>query len=545
MGNERLEAFEQADEHNDGSFPLAQDADREELSRLGKKQVLRRGFRFLSILGFSCAVLITWEASLILFLTGLRNGGHAGIIYGYIVIWVGNLAVFTTLSELVSMAPTSGGQYHWVAMLAPKSSSKFLSYITGWLTVAGWQAGFASACFLTGSMIQGLIVLTNPSYSPTTWHTTLLLWAVALYCVFINAVTSRLLPAFEKVALGLHVVGFLAVLIPLVKFGVKNDASLVFKNFINDGGWSSQGVSFLVGLIGNAFAFLGLDGAYHMSEEIQNPSISVPRSIILTLFINGSLGLAMLIATLFSIVDLPAALESPTTFPFMEIFLQATGSIVGSATMASVIVTLALFANCNYLASTSRMTWSFARDRGLPGWKALSKVDRRTEVPLISILVTATITILLSLIVIGSIVAFNIIVSLTVACLYISYLIATSLLLYHRCKGGVSYPSTTDTGPALANTTGANLVWGPWHVRGAIGIAINIFGCIYLTVILIFSFFPADAVPTAGNMNYSVAIWAFVIVFSVVYYLAYARRVYEGPLVEVDTSSSMESRVKQ
>lgn len=155
------------------------------------------------------------------------------------------------------MAPTSGGQYHWVAMLAPKSMAKFLSYITGWLTVAGWQAGFASACFLTGSMIQGLIIFTNPSYSPSSWHTTLLLCAVALYCVFVNVVTSRLLPAFEKIALALHVLGFLAVLIPLVTFGEKNDANLVFKNFINEGNWSSQGVSFLVGLIGNAFAFLG------------------------------------------------------------------------------------------------------------------------------------------------------------------------------------------------------------------------------------------------------------------------------------------------
>ncbi|KAM5455668.1 hypothetical protein MaudCBS49596_001569 [Microsporum audouinii] len=532
--------------HERDGRSLAGDADREELGRLGKKQVLRRGFRFLSILGFSCAVLITWEASLILFLTGLRNGGHAGIIYGYIVIWAGNLAVFTTLSELVSMAPISAGQYHWVAMLAPKSSSKFLSYITGWLTVAGWQAGFASACFLTGSMIQGLVIFTNPSYSPSSWHTTFFLWAVALYCVFINVVTSKLLPAFEKLALALHLVGFLAVLIPLVKFGVKNDASLVFKNFINGGNWSSQGVSFLVGLTGNAFAFLGLDGAYHMSEEIQNPSITVPRSIILTLFINGSLGFSMLIATLFSIVDLPAAQNSQTGFPFLEIFLQATGSIAGSATMASVIVTLTLFANCNYLASTSRMTWSFARDRGLPGWKTLAKVERRTQVPLISILVTAAITILLSLIVIGSTTAFNIIVSLTVACLYISYLLATAMLLYHRCKGNVSYPSSDNiTGPTLANTTGARLVWGPWHVRGAVGIATNVFGCIYLTVILIFSFFPADAIPTAGSMNYSVVIWAFVIVFSIVYYLTYARRVYDGPVVEVDTTTLPDPMVKQ
>lgn len=28
-------------------------------------------------------------------------------------------------------APTAGGQYHWVSMLAPSRSQKFLSYITG------------------------------------------------------------------------------------------------------------------------------------------------------------------------------------------------------------------------------------------------------------------------------------------------------------------------------------------------------------------------------------------------------------------------------
>jgi amino acid transporter len=35
------------------------------------------------------------------------------------------------ISELASMAPTSGGQYHWCAMLAPPKYMKILSYLTG------------------------------------------------------------------------------------------------------------------------------------------------------------------------------------------------------------------------------------------------------------------------------------------------------------------------------------------------------------------------------------------------------------------------------
>jgi len=35
------------------------------------------------------------------------------------------------IANSLQRAPTSGGQYHWVSMLAPKSSQKLLSYISG------------------------------------------------------------------------------------------------------------------------------------------------------------------------------------------------------------------------------------------------------------------------------------------------------------------------------------------------------------------------------------------------------------------------------
>ena len=90
-----------------------------------------------------------------LFLVGFQNGGPAGVIYGYLVVWFGTVSVFTVLSELVSIAPTSGGQYHWVAMLSPPRLSRLLSYISGWLTLCGWLASLGSGCFLTGGLIQG------------------------------------------------------------------------------------------------------------------------------------------------------------------------------------------------------------------------------------------------------------------------------------------------------------------------------------------------------------------------------------------------------
>ena len=62
-----------------------------------------------------------------------------------------------------------------------------------------------------------------------------------------------------------HVLGLFAILIPLIYMAPHGKASDVFTSFLNEGGWQSNGLSFLVGLIGPAFAFVGADGAVHVS----------------------------------------------------------------------------------------------------------------------------------------------------------------------------------------------------------------------------------------------------------------------------------------
>lgn len=56
----------------------------------------------------------------------------------------------------------------------------------------------------------------------------------------------------------------------------------------------------------------------------------------------------------------------------------------------------------SFFASTSRQTFAFARDKGLPGYKWIGAVHPRLMIPLNAILVTFGFTILLSLINLGS-----------------------------------------------------------------------------------------------------------------------------------------------
>lgn len=102
-----------------------------------------------------------------------------------------------------------------------------------------------------------MMILNNPNYVPKPYQGTLLFWAAILFAVFINTAVSKALPKVEGLMLVFHVAGFFGLLIPLVYLAPHSDSSTVFTMFLNEGGWQTQGLSFMIGLIGPVFNFLG------------------------------------------------------------------------------------------------------------------------------------------------------------------------------------------------------------------------------------------------------------------------------------------------
>jgi choline transport protein len=277
-----------------------------------------------------------------------------------------------------------------------------------------------------------------------------------------------------------------------------------------------------------------------MAEETQNAPKIVPISIMFSVVLNGILGFSMLIASLFCLGNLDDDIKSPTGYPFMAIFLQGTGSVAGATTMASIVSVMAICATTGMLATASRMFWAFSRDRGIPGWRLWSQVSPRSGVPVNAVIFTATVSVLLGLIPLGSPVAFNDLTSMSTSGLYLSYMVCCILLLYRRCTGGIIDPSESDTisNPAaddaqIVNTAGATLIWGPFHIKGIVGIAINVFAIVYMMITVFFSFWPPAAQVTTSTMNYSAVGTVGTMFLSFVYYFVRARHVYEGPIVEI------------
>lgn len=143
-----------------------------------------------------------------------------------------------------------------------------------------------------------------------------------------------------------------------------------------------------------------------MAEEIKDAGKTVPRAMIGAYLMNGSLGVVFLISYMFMITDVDAALNDATGYPHMWVFSQAVSA--GGAVALNAIPTVLIFAGTlTYNLSTSRQTWAFARDQGLPFSSWIGQVNQNLQTPANAVTVTCIITIALSLINIGSDVAFN------------------------------------------------------------------------------------------------------------------------------------------
>lgn len=88
------------------------------MKMLGRTQETRRVFTFVTILGFGSTLIVTWEVLLTNIGLILVNGGTAGMFWGFIFVFIGWTLVYLSLSEISSMAPTSGGQVSSSPLLA-------------------------------------------------------------------------------------------------------------------------------------------------------------------------------------------------------------------------------------------------------------------------------------------------------------------------------------------------------------------------------------------------------------------------------------------
>lgn len=492
----------------------AQTRDDEHLAALGKKQELKRHFSPLSMLGLAFAILNSWTALSASLSLALPSGGSTSVIWGLVTAGVCNLCLSASLAEFLSAYPTAGGQYHWVAVISWKKWVPILSWVTGWINVFGWMALTATAGLLGSQLIIGIIPLYQASYEPQRWHQFLIYIGYNIVAFVINAFGNSIIPHVNKTAIIWSITGFVVITITVLACASPdyNSASFVFANFTNETGWP-DGIAWLLGLLQGGLGLTGYDATAHMIEEIPNAAIEGPKIMVYCVLIGLFTGFIFLMCLLFVGGDSTDIINSAYG-PLGQIFYHATGSRAGTVCLMIFPLVCLLFAGTSILTTSSRMTYAFARDGGLPFSRYFSRVHKKLDVPLESLCLSTLVVVIFGCIFLGSTSAFNAITAASVVALGISYAIPVAI---NCLRGRRMLPETRY-----------------FKLPEPLAWFANLLGIAYVIVTTVLFVFPPEIPVTGSSMNYCIVAFAIVLIISIIQWIVDGRKNYTGPKVEIE-----------
>ncbi|CDU26232.1 related to Choline permease [Sporisorium scitamineum] len=471
-------------------------------------------FSTLALIGLCYCILNSWTAASASMSIALVSGGPSVTLWGMVVAFVGVMACALSMAEICHVYPTTGGQYHWSFCLAPSRYRYAIAYFTGWIAVAGWVALTATASSLAGQFIVGIIALMHEDYKQKPWHIFLVYVVFSLGAWLINAFGVRILDSLNRVAMIWSLVGAVVIMITCLARASSDyqDAKFVFGKFVNETGWNN-GVAWILGLLQAAFSLIGSDGATHMVDEIDRPSINAPRAMILAVAIGAGSTFIVLMVFLFVLKDLDGVTSS-SAGALLEIIYQAIGNKAGAVCLLMFPVLSMAFTATALLTTSSRMSQAFARDKGLPFSGILSRISPRSQVPIPALIFTTLWVIIFGCVYLGSSSALTAILSSSVVLLQLSYIIPITLLLARGRK------ILDDATPEKRH----------FNLGSRLGPLVNIFAILFVLFTNVFFLFPPDLPVTGPNMNYTIVVIAVVAIMSAVAWLVQGRKEFKGPL---------------
>ncbi|PMD32461.1 amino acid transporter [Hyaloscypha variabilis F] len=504
----------------------------------GKVGELKRVYNFWTLCAYQIMIMCSWSCNIILYGTVFDLGGPMALVYGTIVVAVGQTILMCSIAEFSSIWPTAGGQQYYTQALATGKMRPFLSYVVGWAVLFG-EISMGSSCSLnSASIIRSFVEVTHPDYVWPSWMTWLV-YSIFLIAPYLQNYFPKHLPAMNVLGAVWTVGGGLAWAASFLALAPKQNADFVFKLFLNNSGYESDGWVFIMSLYTPIFGLYGTDGLLHLLEETKNPSYVAPRAVVWSMIFCSLTSWASVLVILFCAGDWEAYMSGSQ--PYMNWFMDILGSTYGGG-MFCAVVTMGI----NYLVivgtntAASRLAWSMARDAALPFSSYFSKISTKFDIPLRALTGVLVIDLLLGLIVLGSDYGFQAVVSCGGICFQVGYAIPIVTLLIRGRKILPPHPNFD---------------------LGRFGYAVNIISVAWSALIIVMLFFPMYLpvnLSNLGNMNWSTVVIGAIIVLPGIYWITHARHVYikegdsvlvgegAGPVVEgisrSDTNTAAEAK---
>ncbi|KAI7763026.1 hypothetical protein LZL87_011169 [Fusarium oxysporum] len=471
---------------------------------------LKHRFSVIAAVGIQYSISATPLAvgAYLTFILGL--GGSPYFFFGFIVTAVGQILLCVSLAEIAAVYPHASVQVFWTAALAPPRFSRVLSYCNGAATTLGWIFANAGTYVFSSQIWIAAMQIRLPEYQAQTSHVFLVCLAMASFGAILNVWLFRWYPHFTKFMVWSINASTIYILVTLLVRAVpKTSAHDVFVKVVNESGWSSNGLVFLLNFLPGYVALACFDTAAHMAEEMEDPHRQVPQVMVGATVLCALTAIPMIVAFLFCIVKPENLLAPLGSQPVFEILIDGFRSDA-LVVIALVIYCIVYLPSCPAtIATGSRLVWSFAKHGGLPFSKWIGHVDPSMQVPVNAVYLTAATSSVICLLVFGPNTVLNGVFGAGSVCFFISYGLPIWLLIWKGRK-------------ALPQQRYFNL--------GMIGVVVNVITVCWQLLSIVFLNFPLYQPVTTANMNWaSVCAIVGLILFGVNWF-AFARKHYQTPV---------------
>ena len=425
-------------------------SDDADLERFGYSQKLDRTIGVFTSFCVSFSMVSVTTASFTLFGDPFTKTGGVGIWLWFPATIFG-LVIAAVYGHLAARVPVTGYAYQWSSRLV----SPHAGWFTGWFALCAFFAGTASIAVAIGSVFAGELF-----DAPTQGDIQLIGAIAVVVAVAFNAAGIKYATKVNNVGATTELVGTiglgLAVAVGLFFFKDKAGVDILFDTDPVGGGSINLTVLGLAALL-PVSTLLGWEGAADLAEETKDPRKVAPKAMLRAVAISGSVGCLIFAIFAMAIPHGPAALVDSGENPLFLLFQQQFGS--GFATLAKVIVFISMFA-CLLanLTVATRMAFSLARDRMLPGSRVISAVNKKTRIPLNALLLVGVVAFALNFVSAG---IASRIFAIVAVMYYGTYLMTMVVAQIARRRGtlGAAPPGYLDLGRWLGPFTVLGTIW--------------------------------------------------------------------------------------
>ncbi|GAA5962463.1 hypothetical protein JCM3765_004305 [Sporobolomyces pararoseus] len=481
--------------------------DGEVLADLGYKQELKRGFSLLESFGISFSVVSVVTGITTQFSYGLATGGPGAMSIGWIVVSFCTVIVALAMAEIVSAVPTSGGPYHWAALLSRPAHSPFAAYLTGFYNLLGQAAVTAGITYGCSGLIATLASVRG--FEVTVEKEVGISAALLVFGGLVNTFGIKFLAFLNRFSIFMHSVGVFCIVVALLaKAPTHRTAKEVFGTFNDSSGWSARasgGYTAVISILLTAYTLTGYDASAHMSEETSNAAQNAPKGVIMSVAASAVFGFFVLVSFLFSIQDFDTTVDSPVGQPVLQIFLDVFGE-KGAMAAFSIIIVCVVLCGTFSITSNSRMYFACSRDSLLPKWFA--HVNERFASPVRTVWLAVVLAFILILPALGSSVAFAAVTAIATSGLYISYALPVVFRL-------VENERFMD-------------IRGPFYL-GKLSRPIALACVVYVGFITVVFCLPTVTPVDSQTLNYTPIALGIVFAYVIISWFAFARKTFHGP----------------